>query len=268
MSNTTVSSESNLPSTQMTLNPVEINDLLSYIFLNLTPLELSSTISLVSKAFNQVVFNNKMIWLYYCNLLWKGKFFIIPRAIELKVSKPCDAFKISWIDRERNVINLKELTAMKWRFRIKKQYSFNLLTSNIDDNCGEDKDKMLAKFNTDGSLVHENVDFGGRQFKWKFVSEETTEENYDPFSLKRSRGFSSLNVNEFDINSKNSTNSNVQTCYGYEHSVCNDDEDDADNISLCKSRWIKVNEFPVLCAFRDENWGWILQNERVIFTSY
>jgi len=243
----------------MTLSPVEINDLLSYIFFHLTPLELSSTISLVSKAFNQIVFNNKMIWLYYCNLLWKGKFFIIPKAIELKVSKPCDAYKISWIDRERNVINFKELTQMKWRFRIKNQYRFNLLNSDNNDDT-----LSFAKFNVDGSLIHENLDFGPRQFRWRFVEEQENEENFDRFSLKRTSRFYSMN--EFDINSKNSTNSNIQTCYGYD----NEQQSDADNKynKLIKSRWIKINEFPVLCAFRDQNWGWILQNERVIFTSY
>jgi len=38
--------------------------------------------------------------------------------------------------------------------------------------------------------------------------------------------------------------------------------------ALTKSRWIKINRFAPLCAFRrDDDWGWILQNERFIFTS-
>ena len=60
-----------------------------------------------------------------------------------------------------------------------------------DDNDNDnDKEKLVfAKFNIDGSLIHENLDFGGRQFRWRFVEEENEDKHFDRFSLKRNSDF-------------------------------------------------------------------------------
>eukprot|EP01084_Bolivina_argentea_P071495 129965_1 len=241
-----------LPSTNLNISPIQIDDILFYIFRFTNPLELSSSISLVCPYWNKLVFNNKILWLYYCDLLWKGKFFITAKAMNIKQTAPIDAFKLSYLDRQRNVITINELTSIQWHFKPKTNKS-------IDEN-----NIIIAKFNTNHTLTHQNNNNSNQQYIWKFVQEIT-----NTFGLQRSSRFHSLN--DFDINTKNSTNSNPQTCYGYitmEHNYKNK------NIlingkKLTQSRWIKINNFQPLCAFREEyGWGWILQNEDVIFTSY
>ena len=256
-------------STKLHISPVQINDILIYIFLNLSPLELSSTISLVSSAWNKLVINNKLLWLFYCDVLWKGKFFIHAQAMKLKQSKPVEAFKMSWLDRQRNVIHFNELTSMKWQFRFK----WNV--NNGDKDRHQNAQLMLAQFNIDGTLIHENVDFH-REFRWRFIKGPDTQQsdtdtfdnfdNFDRFQLRRTSRFSTLN--EFDILAKKSGNYDIQTNYGYDEYSQFLNNTNQTLFQICKSRWIKVNQFPPLCAFRDNNWGWILENEHVIFTSY
>eukprot|EP01083_Nonionella_stella_P156750 507962_1 len=267
---------SQLPSAKLDLSPVQIADILCYIFQFTNPLELSSSISLVSQYWNRLVFSNKLLWCYYCDLLWKGKFFITPKAIHIKHSKPLDAFKMSYIDRERNVITLKELTAIKWQFKLKQHPLY------------ENATVFFAQFNIDGTLTHQNIHFMGRQFKWKFVEQITT----NVFGLQRSSRFNRLD--DFDVKAKSATNSNTPTRYGYERYMkqrsntldigdhaTEDGEREEGEVSrlsmyrtnkyeqkeLTQSRWVRINNFPPLCAFRNRDWGWILQNEHIIFTS-
>ena len=101
------------------LTPIQIEDLLLSILSYTNPFELSSSFSLVSQTWNKLIFNNKLIWLYHCDVLWKNKSFVAPKAVNLKRKCPSNAFKVSYIDRERNVINMDELTSIKWQFRFK-----------------------------------------------------------------------------------------------------------------------------------------------------
>ena len=55
-----------------------------------------------------------------------------------------------------------------------------------------------------------------------------------------------------------------------------DEEDENENEFVIKApnndtnegRYIQCNQYPPLHVFRDENWGFILENRWVIFTSY
>merc|ERR1719461_326457 len=227
--------------TPSTLNvcPMEIDSLLLSVLSYFDPLELSSSIALVSQAWNKLILNNRLIWMYHCDMLWKNKLFITSKAVEMRRTRPSDAFKISYQDRERNVINLQELTSIKWQFRFKNDVQ-------------SDDDKMTVSFMSDGSIIHQNLpSYLGGEFGWKFVKETCTKK---PFSLQRSNRFSSLN--DFDVNSKNSTGCKAATNHGYQREGDND------------YRFVQINRFEPFCVYREaKGWGYILQNKQCILSS-
>ena len=120
-----------------------------------------------------------------------------------------------------------------------------LSISSVDE---DGKERIVfAEFKEDGTLIHEPI---RGQFNWQFV--QKYERNHFNF-----RYLAALDDDEV------SKSDNEETCYGY------DNKQEIETGIKGKSRWIQVNHFPALVVSRNEsNWGWILQNEYVTFTSY
>eukprot|EP01084_Bolivina_argentea_P071175 129436_1 len=186
-------------SINLDIAPIEIPDILHYIFQFSQPLDLLLNVSCVSQFWCELVKSSKSLWLYNCDALWKGKFFINPNAQNIKVSKPVDAFQMSWIDRKRNVITFKELTELKWQLRLKFASSFTK----------KENEMILCSFLPDHTLIHEPR-MGN--FRWRFV-----EEKQNTSGLQRSSRFFGSFLSEFDVNAKNSANNEEEINYGWDH---------------------------------------------------
>ena len=237
-----------LPSTNLNLTALEIEDILYLLFQFLSPIELYTKITLISKHWRHLIINNKSLWSFHCESLWKGKFYILPIASKISKADPLNAYRISYMDRERNVINYQELISIKWHFKFKWNANPLHIAALIKDEDGNPR-IVFAHFHEDGTLLHEPIQ---GQFHWKFV-EEPERSNHDHV-------FEHLRISNDDQLSKIEKE---PICYGY------DDEQEIMIGIKGKSRWIQVNHFPPLLVSRDKaNWGWILQNDYVIFTSY
>ena len=238
-----------LHSTSLNLTALEIEDILYHLFQFVSPIELYTKITLISKHWRHLIINYKSLWSFHCESLWKGKFYIPSIASKIFKTDPLKAYKISYMDRDRNVINHHELISIKWHFRFKWDTNPLHISAVTEDEDGNPR-IMFADFHEDGTLVHEPIQ---GQYHWKFVQIKSERSNYNHI-------FDYLYIsNDAELNKIEKE----PVCYGY---------DDQQKIKVGikgKSRWIQVNHFPPLVVSRNKaNWGWILQNDYVIFTSY
>ena len=285
-----------LPSTDLDLKALEIPDIVLHIFQYIEALQLCSRMSLVNSMWNTTA-KKESVWHQHCQSLWTEKLYIVHIALNKRISSPRQAFKISYIDRNRNVISYDELTSIKWNFQTK--YQSNYTRSNEIISCRFTKDFGL-----------ELPRFGG-DFKWRFVkgrfskwmnpefyhqvnkhAQHAVNTNYGyTKTIKNIKSQSPFKqnilkqkFNNFGQNKvANSIKSGIQhlkqklnknnSSYpiNEEHKV-EENEDDisiqAPNGELNEGRYIQVNHYPPLWVFRDTNWGFILENRWVIFTSY
>eukprot|EP01084_Bolivina_argentea_P071496 129970_1 len=233
-----------LPSVDNNLTPLEIDDILLHVFEFASPLELCSIISYISKHWRNLLVNHKNLWLRFCTTFWKGKFYIISKATEIENTDPLNAYKISYIDQERNVITFEELTCIKWHFRFK--WDTNPL--HIAAAINKEETVIVANFGKDGTLRHEPV---RGQFNWSFVNE--SDKSYSKF------------FNYFGIAGTENKNKENETKYGYygQKEYVKPGHDKT-NGQLNKSRWIQVNHFPPLVVTRNSsNWGFVLQKKNI-----
>ena len=321
-----------LPSSELKIEPTEIPDILLHIFTFCEPLQLCHTLSLVCSTWNNIT-KHKCLWHKHCTDLWKGKLYIINIAINKRISSPYNAYKISYIDRKRNVISFDELTRIKWNFTMKYR------SNHFDEN-----EVILSKFTKDYQL---DLPRFGTEFRWKFVNGRFNRwkqyELYDDYCDKHSNDVKHTNYGwiqyiktnkkqkkkkyiqstknklkqkfiKFDKTKiKNSINSGMKQLRRKltikkksDHNICNDDKKTEEYDKACEEeeeeveekseqdkgndnesgsdiddfeciapngdtnegRFIQVNQYPPLFVFRDENWGFILENKWVIFTSY
>ena len=205
------------------------------------PLDLCSTICHVSKDWNLLIVNQKALWSQHCDTLWRGKSYILPQATDIQASDPMNAYKISCIDQKRNVITFDELTSIKWHFTF-KGWDPRFITGNNDEET-----IIFGEFHKNGTLTHAPIQFGHR-FRWKFIE----------YFTKRSWLNEYLEMSDEEEEEESTDKENVCE-YGYLEK----------RIDGRQSRWIQVNNFPPLVVARNpENWGFILQNDHVTFTSY
>mmetsp|Transcript_56497 Transcript_56497/g.89985 ORF Transcript_56497/g.89985 Transcript_56497/m.89985 type:complete len:249 (-) Transcript_56497:10-756(-) len=241
-------------------SPLDIEDILYYLFHFCHPMHLLSKMTRVCKHWNASIVNYKYLWTLHCNTVWTGKLYILPKAAELHKTSPLDAYKISCIDKHRNVITLHELVSIKWQFRFKWDMNpLHAFSSDSDTATGETP-LVFSNFREDGSLIHEPYQ---GHFHWTFVKKP----------IASAADFASLNALFGDDHDTWNTTEEEgggeldETHYGWNGYVPN--KMIAARRHLQQSRWIQVNHFPPLCASRNaSNWGWILQNEFVLLTSY
>ena len=303
---------SRLPSTELHLIPTEIPDILHHVFKYCESLELCKNICLVCSSWNQVA-KHKNIWHFHCDQLWKGKLFIILMAINKRISSPYLAYKISYIDRKRNVISYDELTRIKWNFRLKyRSHHFGDKDITV---CQFTKQHVLklppfGEFNWKfvkgrftkwrGKSVYDNdsdddinkTNFGWIEYMKKYEKEKNRNakrnrlrkkfENFNRAKVANSLkdGIKQLrrklsikkNVVYDDVNNPK-MNEEENTAEQQESYILDYREDDdftikAPNDDANEGRYIQCNQYPPLHVFRDKDWGFILENKWVIFTSY
>ena len=236
-----------LPSTELDLHALEIDDVLYHLFQFISPLELCSTTTLICKYWRDLVKNYKSYWTNHCEAMWRGKFYILSEATKLLKTDPLNAYKISYIDRKRNVINYEELTSIQWHFRFKFASPLHI-TNLLEDENGNQR-IIIADFQEDGTLIHEPI---RGSFHWQFVKKR--ERKNDPFNFF---------LRDLDEDCHEAKAQNEEINFGYD-----EDKEIKEGIKG-KSRWVQVNHFPAGVVSRNGgNWGWIIQNTYVIFTSY
>lgn len=224
-----------MPATHSKPTALGITDIALSVFSFASPFELYATLTLVSRRWKKLIDKHKAIHAEHLEALWRNKRFVHSAAAQLARTDPRTAFKISVIDRARNLIRIDELVGLEWNIEWR-----------VDAFSNESADRVTCRFHRDGKVTQKAA---GGLFTWKFVDEPAAN------AIGAYPSFLFLDAPE---QQQQPAAPQVPSNAGWQEG------EDASN----EARWIQINYFPPMIVSRNPvTWGWKLESSICVFHS-
>lgn len=262
-------------------SPIETPDTLLCIFRYCEPLQLCHTIACVCRSWRQLA-KHKSLWHHHCSSLWQGKLYILSQAINARVCSPLSAFKLSFIDQRRNVITFDELTSIAWKFKAK--YRSSHIAPNESISCRFAKDRSLQVPPIGSFHWRLASDMNHGRYRYSYQDHLLRDTNPGWFGYRNC--YKTKKGNRLKLKFQSLQKSKVTTSVrsgiqglrrrwirsSKKKEGAKDESNDENKDVTAKAvrgRYIVVDQYPPLVVLRnEEHWGYTLENNWVVFTSW